>query len=321
MPDSISALRQLGIELPAALGFPFEGIRFSNGHSCVYASFSSGKGRGVRRTALHELLIQHAENERVSLVWGAKDVELHERGILLNGKLMLADFVIGADGQNSRVRRQAGLSAVTKERRRYGFRRHFRMAPWSPCVELHWGPNCQVYITPVAPDEVCVALISSDPGLRLNQALASFAELRERLAAATPVTSEMGAVTVSRSLSRVTTQSVALAGDASGSVDAITGQGMCLAFEQALALADALSHGCIETYDARHRELMKRPQRMASLLRTLARHRVLERRALAGLARCPEMFEALVGIHVGASPPSKLCSWGLLDFGVAFLAA
>src|ERR1700761_3896454 len=175
MPDSISALRQLGIELPAALGFPFEGIRFSNGHSCVYASFSSGKGRGVRRTALHELLIQHAENERVSLVWGAKDVELHERGILLNGKLMLADFVIGADGQNSRVRRQAGLSAVTKERRRYGFRRHFRMAPWSPCVELHWGPNCQVYITPVAPDEVCVALISSDPGLRLNQALASFA--------------------------------------------------------------------------------------------------------------------------------------------------
>jgi len=36
---------------------------------------------------------------------------------------------------------------------------------------------------------------------------------------------------------------VALAGDASGSVDAITGEGLCLSFRHALALADALSKG------------------------------------------------------------------------------
>ena len=319
LPDSIAALRQLGIELPPDAGFALEGIRFSNQRSSVHANFPNGKGRGIRRTALHDLLVHHAQQEQISLLWGAKHVELDERGIALNGKLIPADFVIGADGQNSRIRAQAGLGRVIKERRRYGFRRHFRLAPWSSSVELHWGPKCQIYITPVAPDEVCVALISCHPGLRLTQALASFPELRERLATAAPLSSELGAVTLSRTLHRVTAQRVALVGDASGSVDAITGQGMCLAFDQALALADALSHGRIERYQNHHRELMKRPQRMASVLRALAQHRPLERRALGALAHRPELFESLVAIHVGASPVSKLCSWRLLDFGLAFL--
>jgi 2-polyprenyl-6-methoxyphenol hydroxylase-like FAD-dependent oxidoreductase len=321
MPDSISALRQLGIELPPDLGFAFEGIRFCNGRSSVYARFPNGKGRGIRRTALHQLLVHHAEKEQVSLVWGAKHVELHDRGVLLNGKLMPADFVIGADGQNSRIGTQAALSRVVRENRAYGFRRHFRLTPWSPSVELHWGPDCQIYITPVAPQEVCVALISGDSGLRLSQALGFFPELRDRLATAIAVTGERGAMTRSRSLGRVATNRVALVGDASGSVHAITGQGMCLAFEQALALADALSRGCLHAYQLRHGQLMKRPQRMATLLETLAHHPALERRALAGLARRPELFESLVAIHVGASPLNRLCSWSLLDFSRAFLAA
>jgi len=321
MPDSIAALRQLGVELPSNLGFAFEGICFTGGRSSVYANFPNGKGRGVRRTDLHELLARHAEKEQVSLVWGAKHVGLHERGVVVNGELMPSDFVIGADGQNSRIRAQSGLARVFREQRRYGFRRHYRVAPWSSRVELHWGPNCQIYITPVAADEVCVALISSDNGLRLSHALASFPVLRERLAAGTPVTSELGAVTVSRKLRRVQTQRVALVGDASGSVDAITGQGMCLAFEQAVALAAAVRCGRLDAYQAEHGELMKRPQLMGSVLLALARHKAFEKRALAGLARRPELFESLVAIHVGASRFKDLCSWGLVEFGIGFLAA
>lgn len=321
LPDSIAALRQLGIELPPDLGFPLEGIRFSDGRSSCCAKFPNGKGRGVRRTALHELLVSHAEKQQVSLVWGAKHVRLHGRGILLNDRLVPADLIVGADGQNSRVRAQARLSHAVKERRRYGFRRHYRIAPWSSCVELHWGPNCQIYVTPVAAEELCVALISRDSGLRLDGALRSFPELRNRLAAATPVSSEMGAVTVSRKLRRVHTQRVALVGDASGSVDAITGQGMCLGFEQAIALGAVLRQGRLDEYEAEHRDLMKRPQRMASVLLMLARYSGFERRALAGLARRRELFESLVAIHVGASPLKDLCSRGLLDFGIGFLGA
>lgn len=321
MPDSIAALRLLGVELPQELGFAFDGIRFTNGRSSICSHFPNGKGRGVRRIALHELLVRHAEKERVSLVWGAKHVALHERGVLVNGRLAPADFVIGADGQNSRIRAQAGLAGAFRERRRYGFRRHYRVAPWSSCVELHWGPSCQIYITPVAQDEVCVALISRDSGLRLEGALGSFPELRERLGAAAAVSPEMGAVTVSRKLRRVQTQRLALVGDASGSVDAITGQGLCLGFEQALALAAAVRQGRLDTYEAGHGELMRRPQWMGSLLLTLARHDGLQWRALAGLARRPELFQSLVAFHVGAAPFRDFCSWGLVEFGIGFLAA
>lgn len=330
MPDSISALRELGIDLPPNLGYPFDGIRFTDGRSSIRAHFPHSQGRGVRRTTLHELLVRRAERAQVSLLWGAKHVKLHPQGVLLNGELMTVDLVIGADGQNSRIREQSGLSRFVKEQRRYGFRRHYRIAPWSSCVELHWGPNCQIYITPVSAEEVCVALISRDSGLRLGHALSSFPELRERLAEAAPVTSELGAVTVSRKLRRVQAQEcagnfmthgVALVGDASGSVDAITGEGMCVGFEQALALAAAFRSGRLVEYGALHAKLMKRPRVMASLLLALSRNDGLRRRALAGLARRPELFQSFVAIHIGASPFTDLWPWKLLEFGAGFLKA
>jgi len=48
----------------------------------------------------------------------------------------------------------------------------------------------------------------------------------ERFVSATLTISERGAVTVSRSLESVYRGSIALIGDASGSVDAVTGEGL-----------------------------------------------------------------------------------------------
>jgi menaquinone-9 beta-reductase len=321
LPDSVAALRELGVELPPSAGFPLEGIRFSDGRSSVYARFAVGKGRGVRRTVLHDLLASEARKNGVTLNWGAKHVGLQASGVLADGCRIAADLVIGADGQNSGVRMAALLGEKLKERRRYGFRRHYRMAPWSDCVELHWGPGCQLYITPVAADEVCVALISDSPALRLNQALSCFPEVRERLAGAAAITPEMGAVTVSRTQWRVTANRVALAGDASGSVDAITGQGLGLGFQQALALAGAFRSGRLDRYQTEHRALLKRPRFMASLLLAMAEHDGFRRRVVSALARRPELFESFVAIHVGASHPRALCSWRLLDLGLGLLSA
>ena len=53
----------------------------------------------------------------------------------------------------------------------------------------------------------------------------------------------MGSMSISRNLKRVYKDGLALLGDASGSVDAVTGEGMCLAFKQADALAQALRAG------------------------------------------------------------------------------
>jgi len=321
MPDSISALGKLGIEIPADVGFPFRGVRFADGRSSVRADFPNGAARGVRRTILHELLIRHAVTEGVRIIWGAKQVRLVTNGLSVNGRFINADLVVGADGQNSNIRRQACVNRILHERRRYGFRRHYRIAPWSPYMEVQWGPRSQIYVTPIANDEICVAVISRDFNLRLDQALPDFPDLHERLRTAEPVSRELGGLSISRRLHRVHRQNVVLVGDASGSVDAITGQGICLAVKQAHALRVALRAGNIGEYQRLHRALMKRPQVMGSLMLMLERNVGLRQRALAGLARNPEVFESLLALHVGASSFRRVCSWRLVDFGRALLAA
>lgn len=321
MPDSIAALGELGIEIPPGIGSPFRGIRFSSRLSSVQADFPNGLARGVRRTVLHDLLIQHAVEVGVSIIWDAKHVLLTGDGVSLRGLSLRADFVIGADGQNSSIRRQAGLDTVRFEKRRYGFRRHFRVTPWSPYMELHWGSRSQIYVTPVAADEMCVAVISRNSQLRLEEALDDFPHLYQHLRNADPVSAEMGALSASRTLNSVCRENTALIGDASGSVDAITGEGICVSIKQARALAMAIKSGDLAKYQRAHRKLMKRPQTMASLMLMLERNAQLQRRALAGLAQTPAFFRSLLAVHVGAANFSDLCSWDTFNFGRAFLAA
>ena len=321
MPDSVAVLQQLGVTLPAGIGYRFRGIRFCDENSTVTANFPVGFGVGLRRTALHQILIRRAEECNVNLNWGVKHVDLAGCGISVDGELIASKFVVGADGQNSRIRTQSGLHRVRGEQRRYGFRRHYRLAPWSDYVELYWGRTCQIYITPVAPDEVCVALISRDPKLRLDAALREFPMVREHLASASVVSSEMGALSISRTLRRVVLPGLALVGDASGSVDAVTGEGMCLAFRQALALATALETKNLPGYESAHRSIYWRPRAMAWLMLRLDAHRGFQRRALAALAQRPGVFASLLGIHVGEQSFADLLSWQLVGFCRAFLSA
>jgi 2-polyprenyl-6-methoxyphenol hydroxylase-like FAD-dependent oxidoreductase len=321
MPDSIQALRELGIEIPDEIGFRFRGIRFADCLSSVFADFPRGIAKGVRRTALHQILIRHAKRFGVVAIWNAKHVRLAEHGVYLHDRYLPADLVVGADGQKSRIRSQASLNQIVREVRRYGFRRHYRLAPWSPYMELYWGSRSQIYVTPIAADEICVAVISRDSRLRLEEAIREFPELTSRLRSAAPVSQELGALSVLRRLQRVQRNNVVLVGDASGSVDAITGEGICLAVKQAHALTAALETGDIRSYELLHQRLMKRPRTMASLMLMLDRNTELQRRALAGLARHPDVFESLLAVHVGDASFRDLCSWRVLDFGRAFLAA
>lgn len=315
------ALSKLGVEIPADAGFAFRGVRFKDATSSVCADFPNGFATGLRRTVLHKILSQHAQKRGVSLVWNAKHVRQREGGVSMDGRFLEAELVVGADGQNSQISREAGLDQVKREKPRYGFRRHYRIAPWSSYMEFYWGPTSQIYVTPTAADEICVAAISRDPQLRLERALCDFPELRRRLEGAAASSTELGAVTPSRSLRCVQSGHVALIGDASGSVDAITGEGIGLGIKQALALAEAVREKDLRRYQRLHRAVMKRSKRMASLMLVLESGGELQRRALAGLARHPEIFESLLAIHVGAASFRDLCWWRLMGFGRAFLAA
>lgn len=321
MPDTIAALKTLGVELPERAGYPLKGITFIDKEYTVTADFSNSTARGLRRTVLHELLTRRANDVGVELRWGARVERLAGTAITIDGRKHERAYVVGADGQHSRIRRDAGLSAARFEQTRYGFRRHYRTPPWSDYVQLYWGRNCQIYTTPVAQDEVGVALISDHPHLRLDSALQQFPALLKKLKGAEHASQERGAITASRNLRNVRRANIALVGDASGSVDAITGEGMSLSFRQGLALAQACKAGDLFQYELAHRELRQRPSAMAGLMLLLARHEGLRRRAFASLVRRPEMFRQLLAVHIGESSFKDLLSWQLLPWGAAFLTA
>jgi flavin-dependent dehydrogenase len=321
MPDSLAALRELGVTIPSDAGFRFRGIRFADAESAVVADFPNGTGIGLRRTILHKLLVKRAEEIGVSLLWGAKGTRLRDGRIVVNGNVVTPRLIVGADGQNSRIRKDSGLDKSRREVHRFGFRRHYNVAPWSEYMEMYWGKRCQFYITPVSDNEVCVVVMSPDSKLRIDEALKEFPEVASRLSSAGPSSVEVGAITLSRKLQRVWRPGLALVGDASGSVDAITGEGMCLSFRQAVALARAFKAGDLSSYQAAHRALTRRASFLASVMLSVEKHQRFRRRALASLAQHPDMFARLLAIHVGESSFLDLCSLRLLDFGFTFLAA
>jgi flavin-dependent dehydrogenase len=187
-------------------------------------------------------------------------------------------------------------------------------------MEMHWGARSQIYITPVSETEVCVAMTTRDPTIRLEQELAGFPAIRACLSRAQPCSPELGALTVSRTLGCVSKGQLALIGDASGSVDAITGEGLGLSFRQASALARAFKMGDLSQYREAHRQLARRPSLMASLLLVLEKNRAFRSRALGSLAKNPDVFGAFLAIHAGEGSFRSLCSPRLLNFGLAFLA-
>jgi menaquinone-9 beta-reductase len=97
-----------------------------------------------------------------------------------------------------------------------------------------------------------VAVASRHPGLRLERSLPGFFDLNARLSGAVATSAERGAMTANRKLKRVWRGNVALVGDASGTVDAITGDGLGLSFSQAAVLANCLSRGNLTGYQAAH---------------------------------------------------------------------
>jgi flavin-dependent dehydrogenase len=273
---------------------------------------------GVRRTVLHRLIAERASSLGIDFLWQTPVTGISEDGVHLGSRKVSARWIIGADGGNSRVRRWTGLDAFRERDRRYAFRQHYCVAPWTDRMELHWGTLGEIYVTPVSKDEVCVALISRDPKLRLREGLQRFPELKARLEGTGVSSVEKGALTATCKLKRVSRGNVALIGDASGTVDAITGEGLCLAFSQAMVLADCLRTGDLTRYDQEHRRLALRPFLMARLMLLLDRRPRLQRRTLQAFQKRPDVFKRLLELHVGVLSPLHLAldgltlGWGLL---------
>jgi menaquinone-9 beta-reductase len=320
LPNAVEVLGQLGIEIPASGRFALRGIRFLEGDLNVSAEFSSGQGMGVRRAVLHQSMVERAREVGVRLLWRTPVSGISPSGVITDRQTIAARWIIGADGIRSRVRRWIGLEPLRQQRPRFAFRRHYHIQPWCNRTEVYWGRSAQVYVTPVGTQDLCVVFISRDPKARFASIGWEFPQVAQRLASAAPTSVERGAVTVSRSLDRVHRGPVALIGDASGSVDAITGEGLSLGFHQALELADALKVGDLGKYQRAHRRLTQRPALMGRLLLLLDDRPKLRNRVMRALAAHPDLFARLVAVHVGDTSPRHLASTGAL-LGWRFVSA
>jgi len=311
MPETLAALRSMGVALNPCEGFRFKGIRFVQQGATVSAAFPHGQGLGLARPILHEKLIARAEECGVQLFWKTPVTGIEAEAVLARGRRVRARWIVGADGIASRVRRWGRLELARCSSLRFAKRRHYRAAPWSEFMEIHWGQRAQAYVTPIACDEVSVVVIGErSKDAEFDCALETMPELRERLSGTELNGRERGAVTSSRSLRQVQRGNVALLGDASGSVDAITGEGLRLAFRQAFSLRDAMDSGSLEDYQSRHRELEKRPLFMAGLMMLLGRHRLLRGRVMQSFTRKPELFAKFLAFHVGEGTPAEMLSTG-----------
>jgi flavin-dependent dehydrogenase len=290
MPHAVAHLDGLGVEAP---GRTLRGITYLDGKHRADAVFREGSGRGVRRTVLHAALLRSAEAAGVKLVQAdVGDVVQDAESVSAAG--IRARYLAAADGLHSPIRRAMGLTGPAASLRRWGIRRHYAIAPWTDSVEVHWSRDAEAYVTPVADDCVGIAILSSNRG-GFDRHFTAFGQLRDRVAghdhghdlAAGPLRQDV----VSRAAGRVM-----LVGDAAGYVDALTGEGIGLAFGGAELLVECVLRERPEDYDHRWRRLTRRYRMLTSgLVRVSAYPPV--RAALVPAARTlPGVFTKIVNL-------------------------
>ncbi len=321
LPETRAVLGELNIQMPRAIGQRLRGIRLvQTGHQ-VCAEFPGGQGIGIRRTILHELLVTEAEERGVQLLWRSPVTGIDGNSVRLGHGSVAADWIVGADGSGSRVRKWSGLEATRSHHQRFATRRHYRVKPWTDYMEIYWGECVQGYVTPLSRNEICIVVMADEAqNANFERALEKWPDLKTRLADREISSRERGAINSMRSLENVCRGRIALVGDASGSVDAITGEGLRLAFSQAILLAEGMRRGDLGEYQQAHRRLTKRPTRLGKLLVLLGRHATIRQRAIKTMAARPEIFQEFLAIHGGYSSASRILGMGA-RMGWEFLSA
>lgn len=323
MPDSLAALARLGISLEGAETGVFRGIRFVEEDKSVEALFPQGIGHGIRRILLHNLLHQRAAALGVQFRWATQvlhvDQGVDQTVVETNSEQIRYRWIVGADGLNSRIRQWSGLQAGKRLSRRIGLRQHYRTRPWGDFMEVHWSSAGQAYVTPVSKGEICVVVVARNRFASVDAALHLFPELAAQLSGTEHGSSERGALTTGHIYDRVTSGHTALIGDASGSVDAIAGDGLALAFLQAEALGHALKQGDLSLYEDAHRQIRQIPTFMSRTMLLMDRFEPLRRKSLSTFHRNPWLFERVLSVHTGATPLTMWGRSGLLNLGLQLL--
>lgn len=297
MPHAVRQLDDLGIQ-PA--GRRLLGVTYLDERHRVTAPFADGTGLGVRRTTLHAALLDEAKAAGVTMLTGKVDrltqddtaVTVHTAQAGAPAAVQ-ARYLAAADGLHSPIRAQLGLDRPAGRSRRWGIRRHFGVAPWSDCVEVYWSAHTEAYVTPVADDCVGIAILTSQQG-RFDDQLAAFPELLDRIDGHPHGRDRAAGPLRQRVRGRVAGR-VLLVGDAAGYVDALTGEGLGLAFAAAQLLVTAVVTDSPADYEAAWRRATRR-YRMLTAAMLHASTSPLRSVVVPAASRLPRVFTGVVNL-------------------------
>ncbi len=252
MPHTLRQLNALGADPP---GMAFDGITYLGGRRRVTGFFRSGPGRGVRRTCLHASLLDAVTAAGVRIEHGEIGPVSQDATSVRCGDVR-ARYLAAADGLHSPIRAALGLSRPSAGARRWGIRRHFAMTPWTNCVQVYWSDNAEAYVTPVAADCVGVAILTGCRG-PFSEQFEAFPALKA-LVDGHPHGPDRAAGPLRQRVRGRTAGRVLLVGDAAGYVDALTGEGLGIAFGAAELAVNSIVTGRVDDYDRRWRRMSRR---------------------------------------------------------------
>ncbi len=288
MPHTLAHLAVLGV---TPQGRPLRGISYLDGDRRVDAMFRAGTGLGVRRTVLHAALRTAADAAGVRFVHRGIG-EISQDATSVRAGELHARYLAAADGLHSPIRRAMGLSTPSGGQRRWGIRRHIERAPWTDSVEVHWSAGAEAYVTPVADDCVGVAILCSTRG-GFDDHLDEFPALQARVRGHAHG-SDLAAGPLRQKARGRTAGRVMLVGDAAGYIDALTGEGMGLAFGAARSLVDCVVADRPGDYDRQWRRETRRYRLLTAALVRAAVYAPIRARIVPAASALPRVFASAV---------------------------
>jgi 2-octaprenylphenol hydroxylase len=289
-PGNVSFLKAIGAwrSMPAERLVPVHAMRIygDDASTLIFDAYGAGVPELawiVEDAVLQDALWRGLQTDVVApaqcdvLEIGANEAELR----LHDGSGISAKLVVGADGANSFVRRQAGIAAREREYGQSAVVANFRCAKPHGQIAYQWFQRGAVLaLLPLSGDHV--SMVWSLPASRI-QALNGSALCQELEKATHGALGEFELVTAPRSYplrrlaaERLVAPRVALVGDAAHVIHPLAGQGLNLGLQDARVLAEVL--------DARE------PQRDPGELRLLRRY---ERRRAEPILAMDTMVDTL----------------------------
>jgi flavin-dependent dehydrogenase len=286
MPTALSHLCHLGLH---PQGNDLTGITYVSaaGADRIQARFPDGSGRGVHRLELSSALHRLAEDLGVQRL-GRRVNDVRQGDSFVEAAGVRARWLVAADGLHSPVRRLIGVEHQLRGPQRFGVRRHFEVAPWSTNVEVHWADASEAYVTPVGPNLVGVAILGAR-GQSFDDRMKEFPHLQELLRGANG-SAVLGAGPFLQGTTRRVAGRVLLVGDASGYIDALTGEGIAIGLSQARVLVEALAADQPHLYEARWHSATRRARLLTSTLVKVTQKPQMRRHLLPAAQRFPALF-------------------------------